>query len=95
MRRAACVLVLSALAAGGAGRLSGGVATLLAPAAARCDSPGTTGGDHPRVKPSTLAPRAHSGVHVYGTPIQQPIFRSRPKPKSAPSAAPQGNQPQR
>jgi len=94
MRLATCVLVLTALTACGAGRLSGQVATPLAPGAARCDSPGATGGDHPRVKPSALAPRARPGAHVYGAPIQQPIFRSRPKPKSAPPGVSQGPRPQ-
>lgn len=74
MKRAACVLMLSALGIGPAG--------------------GATG-DPIHTKPSALAPRHHGGNHVYGAPIQQPIFRSRPKPKSAQSGASHAPQPQR
>jgi hypothetical protein len=77
MKRAACVLMLSALGALGIGPAGGAT------------------GDPTHTKPSALAPRHHGGSHVYGMPIQQPIFRSRPKPKSAQPAAPQGPQPQR
>jgi hypothetical protein len=76
MKRAACVLMLSALGALGIG-----------PAGAATGNPTHT-------KPSALAPRHHGGSHVYGAPIQQPIFRSRPKPKSAQSGTQQGPQPQ-
>jgi hypothetical protein len=74
MKRAACVLLLSALGIG--------------PAAGATGEPTHT-------KPSALAPRHHGGRHVYGAPIQQPIFGSRPKPKSAQSGASQAPQPQR
>jgi len=77
MKRAACVLMLSALGALGSG-LAGGAT-----------------GDPTHTKPSALAPRHPGGSHVYGVPIQQPIFRSRPKPKAAHPGAPQGSQPQR
>lgn len=77
MKRAACVLMLSALGALGNGPAGGAT------------------GDPTHTKPSALAPRHHGGSHVYGVPIQQPILKSRPKPKSAHSGAPQGSQPQR
>ena len=40
-------------------------------------------------KPSSFAPRAHSKNHVYGAPIQQPIFHSRnPARKAVKPATP-------
>jgi hypothetical protein len=52
-------------------------------------------GEPTHTKPSALAPRHHGGRHVYGAPIQQPIFGSHPRPKSAQSGASQAPQPQR
>jgi hypothetical protein len=95
MRVAAGVLVLTALAVLGVGPARGGVATPPAPEAPRCDSPGGASAEHPRPKPSALAPRRRSGSHVYGAPIQQPIFRTRAARKSEQRGASQGNQPQR
>jgi hypothetical protein len=77
MKRATCVLLLSALGAVGAG-----------------PADGATGGPT-HTKPSALAPRHHGGSHVYGVPIQQPIFKSPPKPKSPHSGPLQGPQSRR
>jgi hypothetical protein len=85
MRRVGWMLVLGVLAVLGIGPVGG---------AARCDSSATGADGHKPPKPSALAPRHNGGSHVYGAPIQQPIFRSRPKPKSAQSGAGQGPQPQ-
>ena len=46
--------------------------------AGRCAPPGA---DAAHAKPSSFAPRSHSRSHVYGSPIQQPILKSHPKPK--------------
>jgi hypothetical protein len=84
MRRMSGLLVLSAVAALALARVGG---------APRCDSWATASDGHKRPKPSALAPRHNGGSHVYGAPIQQPIFRSRPKPKSAQAAATSAPQP--
>ena len=95
MKAAGCVLVLGALAALGIGPARSGMAAPPALSVPRCGSPAWGTDDHKPPKSSALAPRGHPGSHVYGAPIQQPIFRSRPKPKSPQSAVPQGSQPQR
>jgi hypothetical protein len=59
-----------------------------AQAATRCakfDSPDTA----KHAKPSSFAPHAHSGSHVYGTPIEKPILKHRPKPKPQVKSEPQ------
>jgi hypothetical protein len=44
--------------------------------AGRCAPPAADA----HAKPSSFAP-SHSSSHVYGSPIQKPILKSRPKPK--------------
>jgi hypothetical protein len=46
--------------------------------------PGPPGG----TKPSSFAPHPGSKRHVYGAPIQGPIFKSQPKPKLKSSVVP-------
>jgi len=83
MRRISGLLVLGAVAV---------LAIAPAGGALRCDS-GTGSDGQKRPKPSALAPRHSGGSHVYGVPIQQPIFKNRPKPRSAQPTAPQAPQP--
>ena len=61
---------------------------LAAAHAARCATPASPG-THGPVKASSFAPHARSGSHVYGTPIQKPILKYRPKPKPQLKSEPQ------
>jgi hypothetical protein len=45
--------------------------------AGRCAPPAADA----HAKASSFAPHSHSRSHLYGSPIQQPILKSHPKPK--------------
>jgi len=85
-------IVLGALAVLALGPAHGDVdASALRPAVAvrSCD-PSANAGGHTASKASALAPRPQTGSRVYGAPIQQPIFRSRPARKPALASPPHG-----
>jgi hypothetical protein len=64
---ACCLLILGALAVSDNGPVQ--------VAAARCASAASSNGEPVKPKPSSFAPR-HGHRHVYGQPIQAPIFRT-------------------
>jgi hypothetical protein len=74
-----CLLVLAALAVAGSDAVPAP-----SPRAAPCGAPAA---QPPGAKPSSYVPRPRSGKRVYGAPIQQPIFKSRPKPRRHPAAS--------
>jgi hypothetical protein len=79
------VLVLSALAAPGAG--PGRVAQPCTPASSASTPAAGAAKSGTPAKPSSFAPRARPHDNVYGAPIQKPILKHRPKPKPHTPAA--------
>jgi hypothetical protein len=72
-------LVLIALVAPGA-RAPGVGQPEWQPASA-CAATTDSAKTRPRSKPSSFAPRPRAANNAYGTPIQKPILKHRPKPK--------------